>query len=169
MRFITKFFIVFFVFAIATFYILFSSFNVLIIKGEKDSTALLLKDGDVIELKFRHSVELTDYVEVYEVKSGYLILKEAKTQSLGWGLPFNGNFSFEDNYLVYRYNKKFKELYIATSDINDYTLIVKGKVIKLENFGKMVKLGVDDIWHWTYQRLKESLYTKESYLAGKQS
>ncbi len=159
MRFLIKFLVLISILGIVFVYVL-SSYNIVTVEGDEKGLVLILKDGDVLQIKFIHSVELVDYIEVYEVRDGYLILKCAKTESLGWGIPYDGNFSFEDGYLTYRYNKSFKEIYISTSEINDYTLTVDGKSIKLGEFGKTVRLGVDDLCQSIFQSLRGSSHTR---------
>ncbi len=117
-----------------------TKYTTLIIEGKNGVDALLLKNGEIVELSFVHSVELSRWVEVYEIHPNRLILIEAKTKSFGWGLPYNGNFSFEDGWMVFRMHRTFRELRISTSDINDYTLIVGGKILKLDSFGDLVTI-----------------------------
>ncbi|ADB58367.1 DUF1850 domain-containing protein [Archaeoglobus profundus] len=146
-----------------------SLYNVLTVQGDRNVQQMLIKDGTIVTLKFVHSVELFDYIEVYEVYDGNLILKKAMSKSFGWGLPYYGNLTFEDYYIVYRFNKSFRSFYVSTYDFNNYTLRVDNKTLKLDNFGTLVKLRVDDLWQWIFQRLKESLPMKEDCLDGKQS
>ncbi len=146
-----------------------SHYNVLTVEGDRNSQQILVEDGTIVTLKFVHSVELFDYIEVYEVYDGKLILRKAMCKSLGWGLPYYGNFTFEDGYMVYRFNKSFKSFYVSTYDLNNYTLRVDNKTLKLDDFGTLVKLRVDDLWQWTFRKLRESLLMREGCLDGKQS
>ncbi len=144
-----------------------SLYNVVTISGKNKTEIFFVKDGCKIELEFIHSVELFKYKEIYEVRDGKFILRKALTKSFGWGLPSGGNVTFENDYIVFKSNRTYRYLYISTHSINDYTIKLDHKTLKLDDFGNLIKLKVDEIWPWTFQRLKEGLLMKENYLAGK--
>jgi len=147
-----------------------TSYTTLIIDGENKTEEFLVRNGDAIELSFVHSVELSRWIEVYKVHPNHLVLIKAKTKSFGWGLPFNGNFSFEDDWMVFGMNRKFRELKISTSNLNDYTLKIKGKVIKLDDFGDLITLRPEGgMMPWIYQKLRKSFFMKEIFPVGKRS
>ncbi len=158
------------VFIFVVFTIVNTSCTTLIIDGKNKTEEFLLKNGEIIELSFVHSVELSRWIEIYEVHPNCLVLIEAKTKSFGWGLPFSGNFSFEDGWMVFKMDRKFRELRISTSNLNDYTLKIEGKVIKLDRFGDLITLKPEGgMMPWIYQKLRKSFFMKEIFLVSRRS
>ncbi len=117
------------------------------IRGEEGSTILKVNEGEKINLSFIHSVELFRWTEIYQVEDEELILIESLTKSCGWGLPSVGkNFSFKEvggeTWMAFEMRRPLKSLLISTAPINDYTLTLNRRVIKLGKFGKLVEIRV---------------------------
>jgi hypothetical protein len=139
-----------------------SPLQVLEISGVSGNKKELIpvKDKTTFEISFIHSVELSRWVEIYEVNGTTLHLKKTLTKSAGWGLPSttsSGDFSFEEvngeGWMAYYLDRDFKSLTISTYSINDYILQIGDTRVALENFGKLVTVKVKTIprheyWRW---------------------
>jgi len=76
----------------------FSSLKVLEVPRDIKKCSPLVRDGITFKIHFIHSVELTRWVEIFEIKGRMLHLKTL-TNSAGWALPSTatlGNFSFKE-------------------------------------------------------------------------
>lgn len=143
------------------FLILASNYNVITLEGDNISKTFFVKDNAKVKLEFIHSVERFKYIEIYEVFDGKLILREVLCKSAGWGLPYYGEITHEDDYIVYHLNKTFRSFYVSVYPSNNYTIYVDGNEFRLDDVDCILLIRVDDLWQWTFQRLKESLHMKE--------
>ncbi|MCX8125903.1 MAG: DUF1850 domain-containing protein, partial [Dehalococcoidia bacterium] len=99
----------------------------------------------VIECSFMHSVEKSRVVELYRMDKRGLVLYEARTKSSGWGLPSSEpGYSMKriggETWFVFDVVRPVTELVIATDPVNDYTLRVGDRTLKLEDFGRQVTI-----------------------------
>lgn len=140
-----------------------SSMQVLEISGVSGDRKELIpvRDKTTFEISFIHSVELSRWVEIYEVNGTTLHLKKTLTKSAGWGLPSTaspGNFSFEEingeGWMAYYLDRDFNSLTISTYSINDYILQIGDTRVVLENFGNLVTVKVKTIPRYEYWRWK---------------
>ena len=135
--------------------------QVLEISGMSGRRLIPVEDKTTFEISFIHSVELSRWVEIYEVNGTMLHLKKTLTKSAGWGLPSTaspGNFSFEEingeRWMAYYLDRNFESLTISTYSINDYILQIGDTRVALEKFGKFVTVKVKSIPHYEYWRWK---------------
>ena len=135
--------------------------QVLEISGESGRDLIPVEDKTTFEISFIHSVELSRWVEIYEVNGTMLHLIKTLTKSAGWGLPSTaspGNFSFEEingeGWMAYHLDRNFESLTISTSSINDYILQIGDTRVALEKFGKLVTVKVKSIPRYEYWRWK---------------
>lgn len=120
-----------------------------------------VRDKITFEISFIHSVELSRWVEIYEVNGTMLHLKKSLTKSAGWGLPStpsSGNFTFEEvngeEWMAYYLDRNLDSLTISTYSINDYIMQIGDTRVALENFGKLVTIKVKSIPRYEYWRWK---------------
>lgn len=119
----------------------------LAVTGERQSVIIELGDSGVIECSFVHSVEKSRVVEIYRVDRQGLVLCEARMKSFGWGLPgTEPGYSLRqvegETWFVFDMSRSIAGLVIATDPVNDYTLRVGDRTLRLEDFGRKVEVGV---------------------------
>lgn len=93
-----------------------------------DLLAVPVEDGTVVTLEYTHSVEKTDVRDVYEVRSGRLVIVQMEFRSYGAGLPSEADVErTDDGTFVYRPpDTRSGELVVATGPIADHDLVVDG-------------------------------------------
>ncbi len=135
--------------------------NVLEISGSEGRELIPVENRTTFEISFIHSVELSRWIEIYEVDGAVLHLKKTLTKSAGWGLPStpsSGNFSFEDvdgeGWMAYYLDRELESLTISTYSINDYILQIGDNRLVLEKFGRLVTIKVKTIPRYEYWRWK---------------
>ncbi len=147
--------------ALATLTYSLSPLEVLEVSGEAKKELIPVRDGTTFEISFIHSVELSRWVEIYEVRGTMLHLKKTLTKSAGWGLPSTaspGNFSFEEingeGWMAYYLDRNFESLTISTYSINDYILQIGDTRVALDDFGRLVTVEVKKVPRYEYWRWK---------------
>jgi hypothetical protein len=86
--------------------------------------------GARIELRYRHSVERTPVVEIFEVGPAGLEFVEMRFSSQGAGLPTEG-YVLEDGVFVLRRRRHVGELPVTVSAISGHALWIRGQRIDL--------------------------------------
>lgn len=142
--------------AVFLFVAIFPTNNVLIIEGNKGSNMIKISENETIELSFIHSVELSPWIQIYKIVNNKLFLAKSLTKSCGWGLPSVGeDFSLEEiageTWMAFHVWREIECPYlIGTDPINDFTLMIDDKAIKLEQYGRVVAIKIKKIGFLEY-------------------
>lgn len=137
--------------AVFLFFAIFPTSNVLIVEGNRGSDVIKVNENETIELSFIHSAELSPWIQIYKIVDNKLFLVKSLTKSSGWGLPSVGeDFSLEEiageTWMAFHMWREIECPYlIGTDPINDFTLTIDDKTIKLEQYGRVVAIRVKKI------------------------
>jgi hypothetical protein len=106
--------------------------------------------GDIISIRFIHSVEKVNITETYIVQPDKkLLLKKALYGSTGAGLPsdISYNITYKDGeYLIDNINKTFNSVEFITGDIPKHSIIIHNTeypIYKTSGEGKPLSLVVE--------------------------
>jgi hypothetical protein len=121
---------------------------------EKESNKILmnfkLKEGEIFQIKFNHSVALTDVTEWYRVESGKIVLFETDFYDQCAGLPtepYGEEKLILDGKIFKLINLKreFSEIVYGINHQGNYRLLIKNREINLsQKFGDkilIIKIG----------------------------
>lgn len=125
--------------------------KVTVVEVKIDGKSYYIHDSE-FELKWIHSVEKEEWVEVYEINKSKLSLVETYFKTFGAGVPAQGEIiPSSDGYIHMKMDISYKELNIAVSENVKTTLSTDQKEIRLyeltENYNNIV-LTVKDLFRW---------------------
>lgn len=109
---------------------------------------------DEFTLKWIHSVEKEEWIELYERDGGELILTETYFKTFGAGVPSDGEIiSSEDGFVHMRINRHFPEMNLTVSENAQTTIETNDKIIPLYELTddyEFVAISVQRIHLWQY-------------------
>ncbi|MCT1577920.1 DUF1850 domain-containing protein [Oceanobacillus kimchii] len=132
--------------------LLFFLFNkVTVVEVGIDGRSYYIHDRE-FELKWIHSVEKEEWVEVYKINENKLSLIETYFKTFGAGVPAQGEvIPSSDGYIHMKMDVSYKELNIAVSENVKTTLSTDKKDVHLykltENYNNVV-LTVKELFIW---------------------
>ncbi len=111
-----------------------------------------LKDGEDFSIKYTHSVELTEVVEIYQIQKNTIILKETYFKSYGAGLPATTPYTFEitdRGFRIYNIDEIMTDLVYRTgAEKADHRIIIRDQENRFLDFSaprQGVKLHMNKI------------------------
>lgn len=127
--------------------------RVTVIQLEVNDQTYYINDNK-FEIRWIHSVEKEEWVEVYEINHDELVLTETYFKTFGAGVPAQGEIiSSSDGYVHMKVNTKFSELNIAVSQNVKTTLLTKDREVSLyeltEDYNN-VSVSVAHLRIWQY-------------------
>jgi hypothetical protein len=122
------------------------SYNILFIEksSNKNLMSFKLKEGEVFQIKFKHSVALTDVTEWYRIESGKIVLFETDFYDQCAGLPTE---PYGDEKLILdggifkliNLKREFSEIIYGINYQCNYRLLIKNREINLsQKFGDKI-------------------------------
>ena len=119
-------------------------------KNGKQLIAEQVLSGDVVSIKFIHSVEKVNVTETYIIQGDKtLLLKKSLYGSTGAGLPSDAshNIKYKDGqYLIEDYNETFRSVEFVTGDIPKHTIKIHNTeypIYKMSEDGKHLSIFIE--------------------------
>lgn len=128
-------------------------FKLPVIQLDFGQEVYFLKDK-TFHLKWIHSVEKEEWVEVYERDRDELVLTETFFKTFGAGVPSGGEImESEDGYVHMKIGRRLPEINLTVSENAQTTIETKEKTIPLyeltEDY-RSIKLSIKYIHLWEY-------------------
>ncbi len=128
-------------------------FKIPVIQFDFEDEKLYVKE-DEFRLKWIHSVEKEEWIELYERSKDKLILTETYFKTFGAGVPSDADVvRTEDGYVMMKIDRNFQEMNLTVSE-NAQTTVEAGRkeipLYELTEDYESVRISVQYVHFWEY-------------------